>query len=151
MPAKPTVRAKRQKARTARRRRLVTERERLAALVEAAIARMDQIDGDDDMEADNDDEDSGDGHPHSLGGGSRLGPGDAVDGEENGDEEFDPSDEAQLETWDDEPSHNYPVTETTLGQAAWRPTPQELALPPIPELVLREQPEGYVAIRVFRS
>ncbi len=131
---------KRQAAARRHRKALAAEREALERAIELAIERLDQIDGDPDMEADNDTEDGGDGHPGSLGGAWHLGPGDADDAECGGDPEPD---------FDDERSHNAPVTETTLGEAAlvpraavdWSRAECRLGLP--------EPPEGFAAIRLL--
>ena len=72
---------KRRAAASRHRKALAAEREALERAIELAIERLDQIDGNPDMEADNDTEDGGDGHPSSLGGAWHLGAGDAGDAE----------------------------------------------------------------------
>lgn len=132
--AKPKARAKRQRPRTGRQRRreLAAERERLAATIEAAIARLDQIDGDPDAEPD-------------------------FEGEDTWDQEADPLDFAELDLAENEPSRNAPVSETLLGHAALRmPAKQpegvyEQPVPVVPAERLPEPPEGYVAIRVLQT
>ena len=136
---------KRQAAARRHRKALAAEREALERAIELAIERLDQIDGDPDFEVDVDDEDGGDGHPSSLSGAWHLGPGDADDAEENGDAEPD---------FDNERSHNAPVSETILGEAALGPHSAPTAvdwsraecLPGLPDV-----PDGYVPIRVVSN
>ena len=168
--ASSSARAKRQKARTAarRRRERAAEREALTAQIEALIEQLDVLDGDVDLEDE----------PEFAGVDLALlatrGIGDASDAEDTHDAEglteddedsggedlsqgygYPPGSEDDAEPdFDNERSHNAPVSETILGEAALVPRSAPNAvdwsraecLPGLSEL-----PDGYVAMRVLSS